>query len=188
MTTSELERINVDTLLLGNLVIERSDSRVRTFLEAAPERSASIERTGPRTTDRCYIGSRDSRVLNAHLNERKFDLIVGRGQYLKRTYRIIAKIDDRYVSLRPKDIETATFLNGKPHEIEKEFGELTARSDGSVEVFWALPKKVLHKKVDPPIPTSDDILVGYAIAAAFGTSALSFTSILMGFVSAAMPG
>ncbi|MBC7301332.1 MAG: hypothetical protein H5T78_10275 [Nocardia sp.] len=79
-------------------------------------------------------------------------------------------------------------MNGKPYEIEKEFGELTAKSDGTVEVFWALPKKVLNQAIEPPQPAAEDVLIGYAIAAAFGTGALSFTSILMGFIAAAMPG
>jgi len=79
------------------------------------------------------------------------------------------------------------YLNGKPHEIEKEFGEFTVRADGTVEVFWALPKKVLHTTVEPPVPSVEELLVGYALASAFGTGALSLTTIIMGAVTSMMP-
>ncbi|WP_143153891.1 hypothetical protein [Rhodococcus rhodnii] len=122
------------------------------------------------------------------MNGRELALTIGSGGLLKRTYRIVAEFDGRCVSLRPKDIESTTYLNGRPHEIEKEFGEFTLRADGTVDVFWTLPKKVLHKTIEPPIPTTEELLVGYALSAAFGTGALSLTTILMGFVSSAMPG
>ncbi len=116
------------------------------------------------------------------MNGRELTLTIGSGRLFKRNYRIVAEFDGRFVSLRPKDIEATTYLNGKPpHEIEKEFGEFTLRAGGTVEVFWALPRKVLHKTVEPPVPTVEELLVGYALAAAFGTGGdLSLTTIVMG--------
>ncbi|MFD3507849.1 hypothetical protein [Nocardia sp. NPDC058666] len=188
MGTTDVDRVEVDTGFWGTLVIERFDAGVRTFLRSDTEFSAVIERRGPRTDKRCHLGSRDGAAVSAVVNGRAFALDIGRGKLLKRSYRITAEIDGRYLSMRPKDIETATFVNGKPHEIEKEFGELTAKADGAVDVVWALPKKVLNQVVEPPQPTVEDVLVGYAIAAAFGTGSLSLTTIVMGFVAAAMPG
>ncbi|MFD3701837.1 hypothetical protein ACFWUP_01690 [Nocardia sp. NPDC058658] len=188
MGTTEVDRVEVDTDFWGMLVIERFDAGVRTFLKSDTELSAVIERRGPRTDKRCHLGSRDAAAVSAVVNGRGFGLDIGSGKLLKRSYRITAEVDGRFLSMRPKDIETATFVNGKPHEIEKEFGELTAKSNGTVDVAWALPKKVLNQVVDPPQPTVDDVLIGYAIAAAFGTGSLSFTTIVMGFVAAAMPG
>ncbi|WP_280264294.1 hypothetical protein [Nocardia wallacei] len=188
MTTADFERTEVDTLISGVVIIERSEGKVRTYLESDAGTAVTIEREGPRTDKRSPIGSRHSSALTMRLNDRELGLTVGSGRVLKRTYRVVVEIDGRVVSLRPKDIETHTFLNGKPHEIEKEFGELTARADGTIEVFWALPKKVLHKTIEPPVPTTEDLLIGYAAAAAFGTGALSLTTILMGAVASIMPG
>ncbi|MFD4356969.1 hypothetical protein ACFWPX_30760 [Nocardia sp. NPDC058518] len=188
MGTTEVDRVEVDTVVWGTLVIERSEGRVRTFLASDVEVSVVIERRGPRTRKRCHLGSRDTAAISAVVNGRALALDIGRGKLLKRSYRITAVVDGRCLSMRPKDIETATFVNGKPYEIENDFGELTVKADGTVDVFWALPTKVLNRTIEPPVPTTEDVLIGYAIAAAFGTGSLSFTTILMGLVAEAIPG
>jgi hypothetical protein len=188
MGAVEVDRVEVDTEMWGILVIERAEGRVRTFLASDSEVSVVIERHGPRTRTRCHLGSRDVSAVSAALDGRAVRLDIGRGKLFKRSYRITAVVDGRCLSMRPKDLETATFVNGKPSEIENAFGELTVKADGTVDVFWALPTKVLGRRIEPPVPTSADVLIGYALAAAFGTGALSFTAILMGFVSEAIPG
>ncbi|MFI7529142.1 hypothetical protein [Nocardia salmonicida] len=170
------------------MVIERSEGRVRTFLASNTEVSVVIERRGPRTRERCHLGSRDASAVAATSNGRVLSLDIGRGKLLKRSYRVTVMIDGRHLSLRPKDLETAAFVNGKPSEVENDFGELTLKADGTVDVFWTLPTKVLHRTIEPPVPTSEDVLIGYALAAAFGTGALSLTEMLMGFVAEAIPG
>ncbi|WP_072808977.1 hypothetical protein [Rhodococcus zopfii] len=186
MTTAGPERTAVDTLISGTVIIERSENSVRTFPESDDSNSVVIERIGPRT-HKCPLGTRDAAAVSARVNGRELTLTIGSGRLFKRNYRIVAEFDGRFVSLRPKDIEATTYLNGKPHEIEKEFGEFTLRAGGTVEVFWALPRKVLHKTVEPPVPTVEELLVGYALAAAFGTGDLSLTTIVMGAVASMMP-
>lgn len=188
MGTSEFDCVEVDSGIWGTVVIERAEARVRTRLACDAQMSVVLERRGPRTDKRCHLGSRDAAAVSATVNGRAFTLDIGRARVTKRSYRVIAEVDGRHLSMRPENLEMSTFVNGKPYEIEKEFGELTAKSDGTVEVFWALPKKVLNQAIEPPQPAAEDVLIGYAIAAAFGTGALSFTSILMGFIAAAMPG
>ncbi|MFD4369807.1 hypothetical protein [Rhodococcus sp. NPDC058521] len=187
MTQTEPERTAFDTLISGTIVIERSENRIRTFLDREESDFVTIERLGPRT-DKCPLGSRDSAAISAFVNCRELTLTLGRGRLLKRSYLVTAEFDGRSVSLRPKDLESTTYLNGRPHEIEKEFGEFTAGADGTIEVVWALPKKVLHTNVEAPVPTVEELLVGYALAAAFGTGALSLTTILMGVVASVVPG
>ncbi|NLE81647.1 MAG: hypothetical protein GX610_19110 [Rhodococcus sp.] len=187
MIQAEPERTTVDTLIAGSLVIERSENRIKTFLESDESNSVIIERIGPRTA-KCPLGSRDSAAISAHVNGRELKLKIGSGRLLERSYRVVAEFDGRCVSLRPKDTESTTYLNGRPHAIEKEFGEFTACTDGTIDVFWALPKKVLHTTVEPPVPTVEELLVGYGLSTAFGTGALSLTTIVMGFVASAMPG
>ncbi|MGW5384122.1 hypothetical protein [Nocardia sp. NPDC003963] len=190
MTTSNKEQVVVDTGLFGDLVVERTENSVSTWFESDDATKATIERTGPRTRKNVPIGSRDAGSLSLRVGARELGLTLGSGRLLKRTYRVVVETDGRFLSMRPNDIESCYFLDGKPHEIEKEFGELSARTDGTIEVTWALPKtvKILNKTVEPPVPTAEDLLIGYVLAAAFGTSALSLTTILMGAVGSVLPG
>lgn len=190
MTVSDAEQIVSDSILLGNVLVERTDDRISTRLESGDSVVVTIERQGPRTRKSVPIGTRDPEFLRAHVDDREITVIPGSGRILKRTYRILVKIDDRVVSFRPKTIDTCEFVNGKPHEIEKVFGELQVRSDGSIDISWATTTtiKVLNKMIEPPEPSVEDVLVGCALAAAFGTGALSLTSIVMGMIAAAIPG
>ncbi|MFB8277371.1 hypothetical protein [Nocardia colli] len=47
---------------------------------------------------------------------------------------------------------------------------------------------MLKRTVVPPPPTREDTLIGFALAAAFGTGSLSLMLIVAGFISAAVPG
>lgn len=82
------------------------------------------------------------------------------------------------------------FINGKSYEIEKNFCDLTAEVDGTIGVAWAVPQtiEILGKTTEPPVPAVEDLLIGYALAAAFGTGALSMTAVLAEMVASALPG
>lgn len=177
------DRCVVDTVIDGNIVLEQSDDRIRVFFESDESYGVTIARSGPRTYN-CPLGTRRRAAITAEIGGRQITLDVGRGWVIKRSYRVVANFDGRCVSLRPNNLESATFINGRPHEIEKGFGELTAHADGRIEVLWCLPTKVRSRTVEPPVPHRDELLVGYALAWAFGTGALSLTAILMGLVEA----
>ncbi|MGW0178316.1 hypothetical protein [Nocardia sp. NPDC003345] len=114
----------------------------------------------------------------------------GSGRFLKRAFRISAELDGRTLSLRPSTVDTVMFIGGKPYEVEKSFCELTARADGVIDVVWAVPQtiEILGRTVEPPVPTAEDLLIGFALAAAFGTGALSIVSVFAELVAAAVPG
>ncbi|MBF6242226.1 MULTISPECIES: hypothetical protein [Nocardia] len=190
MTASDVEQVLSDSILYGNVLVERAEDRISARLESDNSVVVTIERKGPRTRKNVPIGTRNPEYLRASVNDREIKVLPGAGRVLKRTYRILVEIDDRCVSFRPKTIDTCAFINGKPHEIEKVFGELQALADGSIDICWATATtiKVLNKTIEPPEPTVEDVLVGCALAAAFGTGALSLTSIIMGMVAAAIPG
>ncbi len=177
------EQVIVDTAVYGNVIIERTDDRVSARLESDGSPVVTIERTGPRTRKRVPIGTRRTKHLTARVNERPLALTLGRGWVMKRSYRIVVETEGRYLSLRARNLETSVFQQGKLYATDKEMAELTARADGTVDVLWATPGKVsaLGKTLafDPPEPTAEDLLIGYAAAAAFGTGGLS----LFGLVS-----
>ncbi|GAB2653963.1 hypothetical protein [Nocardia goodfellowii] len=190
MTVFEPRQSVVDTLLFGNLVIERTGSRVTTRLESGESTVVSIERVGPRTRKTVPIGTRKGNRIVARVDDREIKVTPGSGRLLKRTFRIAVEIDDRSLSFRPSTIDTVMFINGKPSEIEKHFCDLTAKANGEIDVAWALPQtvKILDRTIEPPVPTTEDLLIGYALAAAFGTGALSLTAIVAEMVALAIPG
>lgn len=190
MVVFEPQQSVVDTVLFGNIVIDRTENRVSTYLESDESIAASIERVGPRTRKNVPIGTREGKCIVARVNDREIKISPGSGRLFKRTFRISVEIDDRNLSFRPSTIDTAMFINGKSYEIEKNFCDLTARTDGEIEVVWAVPQtiKVLNKTTEPPVPTTEDLLIGYALAAAFGTGALSMTAIVAEMVALALPG
>lgn len=59
-------------------------------------------------------------------------------------------------------------------------------------MVWAVPRTVtiLKKNVEiqPPEPTVEDLFIGYALAAAFGTGGLPLTAVIVGLMDAALPG
>lgn len=189
MTVSEPQQLVADSLIFGNILITRTDDTVTARLESDESTVVTIERTGPRTRKNVPIGTRDPNFLTARVNDREITVIPGSGKILKRSYRIIVEDDGGLLSFRPRGVDTCMFIKGKPHEIENRFNDLTADADGTIEVLWAVPThiKLVNKTVEPPEPTTEELLIGYALAAAFGTGALSLSSIVMGFVAAALP-
>ncbi|CAM4452615.1 hypothetical protein NONI108955_29785 [Nocardia ninae] len=179
-----------DSIVFGDVVVTKADDRCSARFRTADSPMVTIERVGARTRRSVPIGTRDASCLVARVNDRAMKVLPGSGRVFKRSYRVVAEIDDRVMSLGPKSIDTCRFIDGRPGEIEKSFCEFTLRSDGSIDVEWETPTeiKVLGHTVEPPQPTEEDALIGFALAAAFGTGALSATSIVMGFVSAALPG
>ncbi|MFC9892732.1 hypothetical protein ACFVMC_03475 [Nocardia sp. NPDC127579] len=190
MTDFEPGQSVVDTVLFGNVIVDRKEDRITTRLESGESTVVSIERVGPRTRKNVPLGTRDTNRIVARVDDREIKVSPGMGRLLKRTFRIVVRIDDRYLSFRPSTIDTVMFINGKSYEIEKHFCDLTARVDGTVDVLWAVPQTVelLGKTVEPPIPSTEDLLIGYALAAAFGTGALSMTAIVAELVAVAIPG
>ncbi|MEV5650542.1 hypothetical protein AB0L57_20020 [Nocardia sp. NPDC052254] len=190
MTASGSEQSVSDSILFGDVLVTRTDGCVTARLESDDTLVVTIERQGPRTRKNVPIGTRDPGRLTARVNERDIVVTPGSGGMFKRTYRVLVHIGDRLLSIRPKTVDTCDFVAGKPHEAEKAFGELRARPDGSLEISWAAPTTiaVLGTTIEPPEPTAEDVLIGCALAAAFGTGALSLTAIAMGLVAAAIPG
>ncbi|MBF6329619.1 hypothetical protein [Nocardia transvalensis] len=190
MTLSYPRQSTCDSLLFGNVLITRTEHSVAVRLESDGSTVVTIERIGPRTRKSVPIGTRDPKCLTGRVGDREIRLLPGSGRVVKRTYRVVAEVGDRVLSLGPKDIGTCRFIEGHPHETEKQFGEFTAHSDGSIAVEWAVPVTIkgLGTTVVPPEPSVEDVLIGYALAAAFGTGALSLTTIVLGLVSAAFPG
>ncbi|MCM6778673.1 hypothetical protein NDR87_34865 [Nocardia sp. CDC159] len=188
-TTPDAGPIVSDSLLFGNVLVTRSDDRISARLESDDSTVVTIERLGPRTRKSVSIGTRDPRKLRASVNDRPLTITPGSGRLPKRTYRVLAEVDDRIVSLRPKDMYTCEFIDGRPHEIERRFAELRARADGSIEFDWAttVDLKALGVTVGPPEPTAEDVLIGCALATAFGTGSLSLVEVLLNLAGALLP-
>lgn len=190
VTAWEPRRSVVDTVLYGNIVVDRADSSVTTYPEGDESVVVHIERVGPRTRKNVPIGTRSGECIAARVGDRAITVSPGSGRLFKRTYRISVALDDRIVSFRPSTVDTVTFIDGRPHEIEKSFCDLTAAADGTIDVTWAVPQtvRILGKTIEPPIPTTEDLLVGYALAAAFGTGALSLVAVVAEMVAMVVPG
>lgn len=178
-----------DSGLFGEVVVTLTDDRCAVRFASGDSPVVTIERLGARTRKNVPIGTRAAGCLTAHVNDRAMTVRPGSGRVFRRSYRVVAEIDGRVVSLRPKSIDTCLFIDGRPKEIEREFGEFTARADGTIEVAWQTLTEIraLRKTVVPPEATAEDVLIGFALAAAFGTGSLSAISIALGFVSAAFP-
>ncbi|MEV6558130.1 hypothetical protein AB0M22_20610 [Nocardia sp. NPDC051756] len=178
------------SIVFGDVVISRADGYYSTRFATADSPVVTIERVGARTRPSVPIGTRDASCLVARIDDRPITLLPGSGRVLERSYRVIAEIDHRVVSLEPKSMATCRFVNGMPGEVVKTFGEFTLRANGSIEVEWETPTtyRLLKRTVIPPQPTREDTLIGFALAAAFGTGSLSLMLIVAGFISAALPG
>ncbi|MFG1797640.1 hypothetical protein [Nocardia sp. NPDC049149] len=104
----------------------------------------------------------------------------------KRSYRVVVEIDDRVLTLEPKSVEASRFLNGGPGEIDKSFCRFFSRGNGSLCVDWKTPAttEVLGRATEPPQPTAEDALIGFALAAAFGVGSLSAVPFILEFIGA----
>lgn len=189
MSDRAIGRVGSDGGVFGEVIIEHAESRIGTWLESDPARVFVIERRGPRTRKSVPIGTRDEKHLTAALSGQPVVLRPGSGRLVRRTYRVVVEFDSRILSFGPKDLTTCRFIDGRPREIEKEFGTLTLYRDGSVRVEWAYPMRIplVRRTVIPPDPTVDDVLIACGVAAAFGTGSLSLTSLVMGLVSSVFP-
>lgn len=182
-------RARADGGVFGDVLIERAEARVVTWLESDMPRVFTLERRGQRTRRNVPIGTRDENFLTADLAGEPVAIHPGSGRIVKRTYRIVVEYRSRTVSFGPKDLTTCRFIDGKPQEIERQVCSLTAYTDGSVGIEWALPTRiaVLKRTVIPPEPIGDDVLIACGVAAAFGTGSLSLSSIVMELVSSVFP-
>lgn len=187
---TDTETFVSDSIQFGNIRTTRSEDSVIAQFESDDPTVVRIARTGPRTRDDVPIGTRDSKFLTAHVNEREIKVIPGMGRAFRRSYRITVDLGDRFLSVRPQDLETFVLVGGKSHEMEKRLADIKLLSDGSVDFLLASSIKVviLNKTVVPPEMNVEDALVGAALATAFGTGSMSFTSIVTGFIGAAIPG
>ncbi|MFB8279583.1 hypothetical protein [Nocardia colli] len=187
---TDTETFISDSIQFGNILTTRSEDCVSARFESDDSTVVRIARTGPRTRRDIPIGTRDSKFLTAHVNDHEIKLIPGMGRLFRRSYRITVDLGDRFLSLRPHDLETYVLVGGKPHEMEKRLADLKLLPDGSVDFLLASSIKVviLNKTVVPPEMKAEDALIGAALATAFGTGSMSFTSIVTGFIGAAIPG
>lgn len=187
---TDTETFVSDSIQFGNILTTRAEDCVLARFESDDSTVVRIARTGPRTRDDVPIGTRDAKFLTAHLNEREIKVMPGMGRVFRRSYRITVDLGDRFLSVRPQDLETYVLVGGKSYEMEKRLADLKLLSDGSVDFLLASSIKVviLNKTVVPPEMNVEDALVGAALATAFGTGSMSFTSIVTGFVGAAIPG
>lgn len=179
-----------DSIQFGNILTTRSEDCVSALFESDDSTVVRIARTGPRTRRDVPIGTRNSKFLTAQVNEREIKVIPSMGRLFRRSYRIMVDLGDRFLSLRPHDLETYVLVGGKSHEMEKRLADLKLLSDGSVDFLLASSIKVaiLNKTVVPPEMNPEDALAGTVLATAFGTGSMSFTSIVTGLIGAAIPG
>ncbi|MFB8277372.1 hypothetical protein [Nocardia colli] len=123
-----------DSIVFGDVVVARADGYCSARFAMADSPVVTIERIGARTRPSVPIGTRDARCLAAQIDDRPITLLPGSGRVLERSYRVIAEIDDRVVSLEPKSTATCRFVNGLPGQVAKTFCEFTLRADGSIKV------------------------------------------------------
>lgn len=183
---SDIVQTIFDSRGFGDVVVTRTDDRCSAQFRKADSPVVTIERVGARTRSSVLIGTRDARCLAARVNDRPMKVLPGSGRVLKRSHRVVAEIDDRVLTLEPKSVEESRFLDGRPGEIEQSFCTFTLLGDGSVYVEWATPTatEVRGHIVEPRQPTEEDVLIGFALVAAFGIGSLSVTSLVIEFVGA----
>ncbi|QIS12758.1 hypothetical protein [Nocardia arthritidis] len=183
---SDVVQTIFDSNAFGDVVVTKADDRCTARFRKADSSVVTIERVGARTRRSVPIGTRDASCLAAWVNDRRMKVLPGRGRALKRSYRVVAEIDDRVLTLEPISGGASRFLNGGPREIEKSFCTFAMLNNGSVYVEWKTPTttEALGHTVEPPQPTEEDVLTGFALVAAFGIGSLSWVEIILNFVGA----
>ncbi|MFI9503498.1 hypothetical protein [Nocardia sp. NPDC052566] len=183
---SDFLRTIFDSSGFGDVVVTRTDDRCSAQFGTADSPVVTIERIGPPTRPSIPIGTRDASCLVARVNDRPMKVLPGPGRVRRRSYRVVVEIDDRVLTLEPKSEAVCRFLNGRPGEIDQSFCVFILMNNGTVCVEWATPTttEVRGHTVEPPRPTDEDVLIGFALAAAFGIGSLSVVSIIIGFIGA----
>lgn len=179
--------VHVDTFIHGVVEIEYDDATITGSIGDTDPHHVVVERIGERTHPKTPIGTRDPGRVRATIDDRALGIVPGRARLLKRSYRVGIEFGGRTMTLSAKNLEDSIFLDGDSDRGDNAFGELTRRADGTVEVMWSVPFRLGKKRVEPPVPTFEEALVGIVVAAAFGTGGLSATGLIMGAVDALLP-
>ncbi|MGW7432746.1 hypothetical protein ACWGIN_24780 [Streptomyces sp. NPDC054861] len=102
------------------------------------------------------IGTRDRRALTLTVDGRPAGIRPARGRLLRRSYRVDAKVAGARYRLIPCSHVDSRLLRGG-----RRLGTLESSGDGRVDTDWTAPAELRPQ----------DIAVGTALAAAFGTGA-----------------
>lgn len=115
-----------------------------------------VRATGTEPDPLIPIGTRDPALLTLTVDGRPARISPAKGRLSRRSYRVDARIGDARYRLVPCGYEVSRLLrDGRP------LGELESTGDGRVTTDWDEHAKVL----------AQDVAVGTALAAAFGTGA-----------------
>ncbi|OZD01090.1 hypothetical protein CH275_20290 [Rhodococcus sp. 06-235-1A] len=182
-----METVQIDTALYDDVVVERSDHAVSAYYVSKPAVRATFTRIGPRTHDKTPLGTRYAALVDGEFDGRPMSVQVGRARVTKASYRVRMAFQHTTLTLAAKDLESSALIRGDSDGGDNCYGDLTREYGGGVSVFWGLPFGFAGRTIEPPTPSENEVLVGVAAAAAFGTGGLSLTTIVMSLLSSAFP-
>ncbi|WP_037647637.1 hypothetical protein [Streptomyces flavidovirens] len=118
------------------------------------------------------VGTRSAHRLSLTVGDTTALLVPARGHLSRRSYRVDASVGDVTYRLVPHTLGESRLLRDGAR-----LGAFQADGDAGVIAVWA----------EDTVPDPDDISVGYALAAAFGTGAQHFLAALVDVGAEALP-
>ena len=175
----------VDTGLHGEVVLMGADGHVEAAYVDDPGCRVTISRIGAVTHRRTPVGTRAQRAIEVTLTGGAVTIRPRRARVTKRSYRV--DVDGVALDLTPRDLVSSEFRVSTIEVANNVMAEMTRRADGTIDLLWSAPVRLGRRTFDPPVPTREQLLVGLAVAAAFGTGGLSLTTIAMNALDALLP-
>ncbi|MGV8873921.1 MAG: hypothetical protein ACOH2Q_15425 [Rhodococcus sp. (in: high G+C Gram-positive bacteria)] len=182
-----METATIDTALYDDIVVEHAEAAISAFYVSRPDLRATFTRIGPRTHDKTPLGTRLTACIRAEFDGESMSVQVGRARVTKASYRVRLSFRNTTLTLAAKDLESSALLRGESDSGDNCYGDLTREYAGGVSVFWGLPFRFVGRTIEPPTPSENEVLVGVAAAAAFGTGGLSVTTIFMSLMGSVLP-
>ncbi|MGL4306601.1 MAG: hypothetical protein ACRCSF_10650 [Mycobacteriaceae bacterium] len=186
-SSDETNTVLVDTLLFGEAIITYREGWVSARFGSESESVVTIKRIGQASRKGVPIGTREAHHVVADLSGHPLTLDVGKARFFKKTYQVSIEYGEHIITLAARDMESSIVLLGKTDQGDNCCATVTRLVGGRIDILWSAPFKFGGKIIEPPLPSKDNVLIILAIAAAFGTGGLSFTSIVMGIIGSTFP-
>ena len=138
-----------------------------------------VRRTGKGDADHVPIGTREPRDLELSVDGVVTSLRPSRARLSRRSYRVLAHVDDTPLLCAPCSPERSRIVRGSRTSPTHEMGIAERLDDGTVVISWHAAVTVLGHTVRAPEPTAGEAAVAYAVAVAFGTGARMMLPVLL---------